>query len=185
LSKSNGNENQTNKMKKIENLLKGGDLRSIGQSNKIVSFIDNQASFDELFQQLFHADRIIVMRSADAIEKIIRKNAGFLKKHKAEILQLCGTATHIELKWHLALIVSRLDLTTKEAGKAWQILAGWAIDKNESKIVRVNAIQALFNLQKIKQEWKEDFKLVILQVEKEHIPSINARIKKIKNASVK
>jgi hypothetical protein len=172
-------------MRKIENLLKGGDLRSIGQSNQVVSFVDSQAGFDELFQQLYHADRIVVMRSADAIEKIIRKNAGFLKKHKAEILQLCEAATHIELKWHLALIVTRLDLTKKEFGKVWQTLTGWAIDKNESKIVRVNALQGLFDLQRINQELKEDFNLIIRQVEKEHISSIHARIKKIKNSSNK
>jgi hypothetical protein len=39
-------------MADVENLLKGGDLRSIAQSNKVVSVIDNQAGFDKLFQLL-------------------------------------------------------------------------------------------------------------------------------------
>jgi hypothetical protein len=112
----------TGRMKKIADILKGGDLRSIGQTNKI-------------FQQLFHSDRKIVMRSADAIEKITLKHPAFLKQHKASILKLIETAKHNELKWHLALIVSRLHLTIKEFEKIWQTLTGWANDKKESKIV--------------------------------------------------
>ena len=167
-------------MKKIADILKGGDLRSIGQSNKIVSSFDDQESFDELFQQLFHSDRKVVMRSAEAIEKITRKNPGLLKLHKASILKLIETAKHIELKWHLALIASRLEMTNKEFGTVWQILTDWANNKKESKIVRVNSMQGLFNLLQTKQECKQDFNLTISQIEKENIPSINARIRNIK-----
>jgi hypothetical protein len=121
------------RMKKIANILKGGDLRSIGQTNKIVSLIDNQESFDELFQQLFHSDRKVVMRSADAIEKITLKNPAFLKQHKASILKLIETAKHNELKWHLALIVSRLHLTIKEFEKIWQTLTGGLMIRKKVK----------------------------------------------------
>ena len=58
----------------------GGDLRSIGQVNDIIENIDNQAKFDELFKCLFHKERIIIMRAADAIEKITIKNPLFLEK---------------------------------------------------------------------------------------------------------
>ena len=53
-------------MNSFEKHLKGCDLRSIGKSNKIVKLIDTQNQFDELFQNLFHPDRKVVMR-ADAI----------------------------------------------------------------------------------------------------------------------
>ena len=169
-------------MSKIADILKGGDLRSIGRSNKIASSIDNQESFDELFQQLFHPDRKVVMRSADAVEKITLKNPAFLKQHKASILKLVETARHIELKWHLALIASRLELARREFRKVWQILTDWANNKKESKIVRVNSMQGLFNLLQTNQELKQDFNLTLNRIEKENIPSINARIKKIKKA---
>ena len=157
-------------------------MRSIGRSNKIASSIDNQESFDELFQQLFHPDRKVVMRSADAVEKITLKNPAFLKQHKASILKLVETARHIELKWHLALIASRLELTKREFRKVWQILTDWANNKKESKIVRVNSMQGLFNLLQTNQELKQDFNLTLNRIEKENIPSINERIKKIKKA---
>lgn len=57
-------------MNKFQNLLEGGDLRSIGKANEIVDMIHNQADFDELFENLMATDRKIVMRAADAMEKI-------------------------------------------------------------------------------------------------------------------
>jgi|KBSSwiStaDraftv2_1062776.scaffolds.fasta_scaffold08501_6 hypothetical protein len=170
-------------MQNFDDILKGGDLRSIGQSNNVVSLIHNQESFDKLFQQLFHNDRKVVMRTADAIEKMTLNNRDYLKRHKKDILKLCDTAKNIELKWHLALLISRVSLTKKEVGKVWQILTGWALDRNESKIVRVNSIQGLFNLLAQHPELKQDFDLTIAETRRENIPSINARIKKLKNAA--
>ena len=172
-------------MKNIADMLKGGDLRSIGQANKVISLIDDQESFDKLFQQLFNADRKIVMRAADVIEKITLKNAVFLKHHKASILNMIETAKHIELKWHLALIVSRLQLTKKEFSKVWQILTNGTNDKKESRIVRVNSLQGLYDLFLTKKDLKQDLKLTISQIEKENIPSINARIRSIKKLLVR
>jgi hypothetical protein len=55
-------------MTDLINLLRGGDLRSIGQSDTVVQLINNQEQFDELFELLFHSDRRIVMRSADSMK---------------------------------------------------------------------------------------------------------------------
>ena len=170
-------------MSKFQNILQGGDLRSIGEVNEIIKLIKSQAGFDELFIGLTNSDRKIVMRTADAIEKITKDNPDYLKKHKTQLLQLCGKAKNIELKWHLALIISRVYLTEKELGIVWQILTNWATDKQESKIVRVNSIQGLFNLLKQRPDLTEDFNLTLSLLEKERIPSINARIKKIRNDS--
>ena len=43
-------------------------------------------------------------------------------------------------------------------------------------------MQGLFNLLQTNQELKQDFNLTLNRIEKENIPSINARIKKIKKA---
>jgi len=57
--------------------LTGGDLRSIGAVNNIVSFIITQVQFDELFSGLFHQNRLVVMRTADAIEKLKSNYANY------------------------------------------------------------------------------------------------------------
>lgn len=158
--------------------MKGGDLRSIGEANNVVKEINNQDDFDNVFRGLFHSDRKVVMRTADVIEKTTIQNPKFLLKHKKEILALCNSVQHIELKWHLALFVSRLSLTEKELGIVWQLLTKWATDNKESRIVRVNSLQSLYNLLHVNQELEQDFKLTINEVTKDNIPSINARIRK-------
>ena len=130
----------------FQKVLKDGDLRSIGKSDLVVSMVNDQKSFDELFVLLFGKDRKVVMRAADAIEKITIPHPEYLEKHKAAILELCSNANAKELKWHLALIVSRLKLTEDELGRIWQTLTGWATNQKESRIVRVNSLQGLYNL---------------------------------------
>jgi hypothetical protein len=166
-------------MKNFENTLKGGDLRSIGKANDIVKEVNNKNDFDSLFTGLFHEDRKVVMRAADAIEKITITNPEYLADHKKEILGLLQTAKHIELKWHLALLISRLALTEAELGEVWQILTCRATDKTESRIVRVNSVQGLYELLQGNQALEQDFNLTIDQISKENIPSINARIRKL------
>lgn len=164
----------------FEKILSGGDLRSIGQSNSVTAKIKTQNDFDELFKFLFHTDRLVVMRAADAIEKITINKPQYLLKHKQNILDLCQVARNKELKWHLALLLPRLHLNNKELGEAWNRLTNWAKDKTNSRIVRVNSIQGLSELLNQQGDLVEEFKLTLLEVEKENIPSINARIKRIK-----
>jgi hypothetical protein len=172
-------------MTDLINLLAGGDLRSIGQSNEVVRLINRQEKFDELFKLLFYSDRKVVMRAADAIEKVTLNNKEYLKKHKKEILGLCVKATDKELKWHLALLVTRLALTDIEVAEVWQLLNNWAKNKNESKIVRVNSLQGLFSLRNRNENFKNEFNVTLAEIERENIPSLNARIGKLKNEIVR
>jgi hypothetical protein len=160
-----------------------GDLRSLGNANAVVKQVHSQSEFDELFGGLFHADRLIVMRAADAIEKITLKRANFLKPHKHELLVLLNEAEQKELKWHLASLVPRLKLTQSELGKVWTTLSNWALDASEGRIVRVNSIQGLFELLKGSPGLREDFELTLAQLEKEEVPSLKARIRILRKAS--
>lgn len=169
-------------MKRISEMLKGGDLRSIGNVNQVIDQIKNQQTFNELFSELFNCDRKVVMRAADAIEKITVGNPGYLNEHKEKILMFCNTAQHVELKWHLALLVPRLNLSKKEIENVWKLLKIWVTDKNESKIVRVNSLQGLHTILQDNKKLLHDFNQTINEIEQENIPSINARIKKLKNS---
>lgn len=166
----------------IEKILSGGDLRSIGKSNEVISVIHNQIDFDELFQCLFNQNRIVVMRAADVIEKLTIDNPHFLQKHKGEIFKLSNLAVDKELKWHIALLMPRLELDHKEFGLVWEKLTKWAKDKTNSRIVRVNSIQGLFEMLRQNSKLVNDFTLTLSHIENENIPSLNARIKKLKNA---
>lgn len=168
----------------ILNRLKGGDLRSLGNTQAVISEITNQKEFDELFQGLFDTDRLEVMRVADAVEKITQIHPEYLDSHKKELLQLFQTANHIELKWHLAQLIPRLIIRLKlnedETGIVWDKLTQWALDKSGSRIVRVNSMQGLFEIQMKFPELKNDFANTLLKLDRENIPSIVARIKKLR-----
>ena len=164
-------------MNSIYSKLKGRDLRSIGKANNIVREVTKQKEFDKLFEGLFDVERLIVMRAADAIEKITITHPEYLESHKDELLEFCKTANHIELKWHLAQLMPRLKLSKKETGIVWNILTQWANDKMESRIVRVFSLQALFDIQKQYPWLKKDFTDTLERLDRENIPSIKARIR--------
>lgn len=157
-------------------------MRSIGKANELATMIRTQADFDKLFTGLYHPDRKVVMRTADAMEKITSSNPGLLQKHKPALLKLAPTASAIELKWHLALLLPRLELTKKETANTWDILARWAREKKESRIVRANSIQGLFQLKQQHPGWSADYERVLTAIMKEQVPSLLARIRKLEKS---
>lgn len=165
---------------RIEALLSGGDLRSLGKSEAIINIVQKQHDFDLLFDFVYHQNEVIVMRAADVIEKISVTSPDFLSKHKKKIIELCYDAGQKELKWHLALIIPRLTLSSVELKDIWTRLKDCALDQDESRIVRVHSIQGLFELSKREINLAVELRQILEEVEKENIPSINARIKKIK-----
>jgi hypothetical protein len=62
----------------------------------------------------------------------------------------------------------------------WQTLSNWLTDVKESKIVRVNSMQGLYELIKKCDELRQEFELITSQIEKENIPSLNARLRILK-----
>jgi hypothetical protein len=119
------------------------------------------------------------MRAVNAVEKITSKHPEFLYPHKLQLLGVLKSADHKELKGHIAQLVPRIDLTVEELNTVWHTLAFWVLNKNESKIVRVNALQGLFDLSRDKPRFIEEFQKIISAIEHEMIPSIQARIRRI------
>ena len=160
--------------------LSGRDLRSIGKADLIAAEVRDQNDFNALFNCLHQNDRLVVMRAADAIEKITAERTDLLCEHKEEILAFCEHAHNIEFKWHLALLLPRLPFSESEHDVVRGILLSWSLDPKESKIVRANSLQALFELSEQDIVTKERFDSILSEVEKENIPSLNARIRKIR-----
>ncbi len=168
-------------MNNFAHLLLGKDRRTINKANTVADLVEDQASFDELFALLFHHERNLVMRAADAVEKVTRKHKEFLVPHKDQILSLLRSAIHIELKWHIAQLAPRLpNLGSQELHEVWSILSYWAQNPNESKIVRVNSLQGLFDMSTSNPAFETSFINILETVEHEPIPSLRARIKKLR-----
>ncbi len=161
-------------------LLLGKDLRSIAKSNDVAESIHDQVSFDALFSLLWHHERLLVMRVADAIEKITLVHREYLIPHKNQLLSLLKSGFNKELKWHLAQLVSRLQLNEEELKEVWSVLSYWVQNPNESKIVRVNSLQGLHDLA-IQFPWlREKYEQTVRRLAHEPIPSLQARIRKLR-----
>ena len=163
----------------LAELLAGDDLRSLGRSSEIISLISDQHSFDALFTYVYSENRAMVMKTVDLIEKITLKHTKYLHKHREEILKISDEAENIELKWHLAQILARIHYTKDEIKIVWKILEKWVANKNESKIVRVNALQSLYEIAKTNSEYQNALNIIVNTIKQENIASLHARIKKL------
>jgi hypothetical protein len=165
--------------KTLTQLLLGKDLRKLKNVERVIELVRDQKSFDDLFGLSFHHERALVMRAIDAVEKITLKNPEYLRPHKSQLLSVLKSADHKELRWHAAQLISRIQLTPDELQSVWHVLSYWVLNRNESKIVRVNSLQSLFDLSRGIPALEKDFETMVSKIKSERIPSIQARLKKI------
>ena len=125
--------------------LRGGDRRSIGKVDDVVSAVRKKPDlFKDLVTGLFEEDPVVRMRAADAMEKISLDDPKFLQPFKRKLIRLAKDSQQQELRWHIAQMIPRLKLTPKETATLTEILFDYLNDK--SKIVVTFAMQALADL---------------------------------------
>jgi len=131
--------------KDILALLKGGDRRSIGQADRVARMVSHDPKlFSYLMAGLWSEDSLVRMRAADAAEKVTRNNRKLLQPYKKELLGLMIEAQEKELRWHLAVMVPRMELTIKEGAGVMNVLSAYLGDK--SSIVKTFALQGMADL---------------------------------------
>lgn len=164
-------------LKKLISKFQGGDLRSIGKSNEIAKEAkDSPEIIYDLIELLSHSDPLIKLRAADSLEKAtVTSNWKLLTSKKATILKNFET-TQQEVKWHLAQIIPRIELNSSETDYVVRILKSW-FENDESKIVRVFSMQAIFDLSVVNPELKQTAVDVIYIGMQSNISSIRSRAK--------
>jgi len=122
--------------------LEGGDRRSIGRVSEVVADVLNDPSlFEVIFNAMLSDDPIIRMRSADAVEKITAKHPEHLQPYKKKLIQQVAKINQQEVRWHVAQMFPRLELSKEEQAVIVEILLDYLDDK--SKIVKTSSMQAL------------------------------------------
>jgi len=130
----------------IASLLAGGDRRSIGQAEAVLALLRRDAArFDNVFSCLMHADPLVRMRAADALEKFSRDNAASFTPHQGALLARTLEDGTAEMRWHLIAITARLPLDTGQAVSFCQYLEE-RLRHDDSRIVKVAALQAACDL---------------------------------------
>jgi hypothetical protein len=168
----------------LKDLLRGDDRRSIGKSNQVAKLILAEPKrFTELIQCLWDEDSRVRMRAADAAEKITVTRPELLHPHKQELLGLLAEAEQIELRWHLALMVPRLELSARERESAAATLQRYLEDR--SSIVKTCAMQGLADLARQDASLQDTVKRILEESLRRGTAAMKARarklLKKLKN----
>lgn len=117
------------------------------------------------------------MRAADAAEKVTVKRPELLRPHKRELLGLLAETEQIELRWHLAAMVTRLELSTAERQRAAAALQRYLEDR--SSIVKTFAMQALVDLAGQDPSLRETARQILEQALRTGTPAMKARARKL------
>jgi hypothetical protein len=141
----------------------------------------------QLTQCLWDEDPGVVNRAADALERASFHLPSILKPWQAPLLGLLAEAQLKKLRWNLALIVSRLELTIPESGRAAAILQSWLDD--ESSIVKTCAMHGLADLTRQNSSLLPDVLDQIRILTRTGTPAVRARgrilLKRMENTSEK
>ncbi len=126
----------------LEALLEGGDPRHLKGVTRAIGEVQRDPSLlDELVALLEHADTIVRMRAADALEKLSRTDPACLDRHSAVLRRLATTTDQASLRWHLAQMIPRLPLPTRERRTMVRVFKRYLDDK--SAVVKASAMQAM------------------------------------------
>jgi hypothetical protein len=164
--------------KNILSLLQGGDRRTIGRSDQVVAIVcQHPGLFPKLIAGLWSDDPLVRMRAADATEKVTRRNREFLRPYKKELLGLMSEAKEQELRWHLAVLVPRLLLNTKERQLATSLLNSYLDDR--SSIVKTFALQGLADLAQDDPSIRPRVIEILRESARNGTPAMKARSRKL------
>jgi hypothetical protein len=165
----------------ILSLLRGGDRRSIGHSDHVAEMVlEDPRLFPTLISGLWHDDPLVRMRAADAAEKVTRNLPQLLIPHKKELLGLMAEADQAELRWHLAVLVPRLPLSSKERRLVSSLLKSYLQDCHS--IVKTLALQGLANMAHTDPSIRMEVKEMLQQAAKSGTPAMRARSRKLLKA---
>jgi FimV-like protein len=120
---------------------------------------------------------VVRMRAADAAEKVTVKRPELLHPHKHELLGLLAEAEQIELRWHLALMVPRLELSVRERERAAAALQRYLEDR--SSIVKTFAIQGLADLARQDTGLRDTAKRILEESLRTGTAAMKARARKL------
>jgi hypothetical protein len=127
----------------IETMLGGGDRRSPGRAGEVAALaLTDLRTRRELMRLLDSRDALLRLRAADALEKVSAVNPGILRALRRRLLAMASREHQVEVRWHLAQMLPRLDLSPEERATAVAAMVEYLED--ESRIVRTWSMNALW-----------------------------------------
>jgi hypothetical protein len=129
----------------IRQMLEPGRRLDAGRVWQVVEFADGQPrKIAQIIECLWDESLGLANRAADALERLTRERPAQAQKWKAELLGLMAEVEEKKLRWNLALVVPRLQLTVSDCQRAAAALRTYLDDK--SSIVKTAALHGLADL---------------------------------------
>ncbi len=155
-------------------MLEGGDRRSIGRSNEVVALVLKEPDLLALlFTGMLSDDPLLRMRCADAAEKVTARHPEFLKPYAKLLLGPLALVEQKEVRWHVAPMLARLELSAAQRRQVFDILLGYLSDT--SSIVRALTMQALADVAMPVQPLRESARKHIQELMVTGTPAMKAR----------
>lgn len=99
--------------------LAGGDRRSIGRADRVVALVLKiPALLDDVVAGFLHDDPVIRMRCVDVAEKVSVVHPEWFQPHKNAVLSPASMVEEKEVRWHMAQMLPRLQLSAAERRRA-------------------------------------------------------------------
>ena len=165
-------------MNSIENLLIIGDMRTTGKSEEVVGLVlSNPQLFKDVINAILVDDPGIRMRASDVAEKITRTHPEWLEPYKKLFLEVISTIDQKEVRWHTAQMLNRMQYTTIEQQKVFNLLMTFL--KDRSSIVKTFTMQALADLAIQNRTYLNQVQRLLYKLTQEGSPAMKTRGKKL------
>jgi len=132
----------------------------------------------ELFSGVFIPDPGLRLRCSDALAKVAHHNPPLLQPYTHVLIDTVSTIDQQEVQWHLAEIISLIELDQQDQEKAVTFLLRF-LETTKSNIVKVFSLQALTDIARRNNTFKGTTIRVIKQEMEQGAPSIVSRGKKL------
>ena len=150
----------------------------LGRSEQVAAIVSKDPKlFPELIAGLWSTDPLIRMRAADATEKVTRTRRELLQPYKGELLGLMVETEQQELRWHLAAMIPRLQLNSKQRNLATSLLIGYLDDR--SSIVKTFALHGLAELAQDDPSLRPGAIEILREATRNGTPAMKARSRKL------
>lgn len=158
--------------------LAGRDRRSIGRVNEVVEdVLCDPSLFEVVFNGMLGDDPIVRMRCADAVEKITSGHPEYLQPFKARLIHQVAQSEQQEVRWHVAQMIPRLDLSAEELEAVVVVLLDYLNDR--SKIVKTFSMQALADLAERNTHLREPVICLLEELTETGSPAMRSRGRKL------
>lgn len=166
-------------MDRLRDMLTEGDRRTTGRADEVAAaVVENPHRFAELFKCLTDEDPGVRMRAADATEKVSASRADLVQPFAQRLLSIVAEIDQQEVQWHVAQIIPRLSLTSRQAAGAALTMRRYLV-RTQSNIVKAFALTALVALATEHPELSSGLGELLNQYADDPSPAVRKRVAKL------